>query len=185
VFNDERALGTSWEPLVRGGANFRTNRIVRVGERQLEIRKSFGAYVFGGLFVVVGAVPIVYGVTTVMHGMTGFGLLTIAFGAVFSAVGLSTAWPTTLRIDGARRCVQLKNEELAFGAISGLQILEEVVKGNKDRYTSFELNVVMRDGSRRNLMDHGDLSGLRADAATIRECLGCPLWDATVYLRVY
>jgi hypothetical protein len=178
VFNDEVALRTSWQPLVQGGANFRTKRLVRVGERRLEIRKSFGAYLFGGVFFLAGCLPLFFGGQELMLGEIT-GLVMLVFGVIFCAVGTFLAWPTSLRIDGDSHCVQLKDNEVAFGAISALQIIEEIVDGSDSRYSSFELNLVLCDGSRHNLIDHGDVTAVRADAARIRECIGCALWDAS------
>ena len=44
---------------------------------------------------------------------------------------------------------------------------------------SYELNVVLQDGSRRNVVDHGNLDALRADARELAMFLVVPLWDAT------
>jgi len=46
-------------------------------------------------------------------------------------------------------------------------------------FTSYELNLVLKDGSRRNLVDHGNLPALRDDARELAGFLIVPLWDAT------
>ena len=38
-------------------------------------------------------------------------------------------------------------------------------------------NLVLADGSRVNVVDHGDLGQVRADAAMLAEFLSVPLWD--------
>ena len=63
--------------------------------------------------------------------------------------------------------------------IHALQLLTERVRGDKSSYDSHELNLVLRDGRRLNVVDHGDLDRLRRDAGRLASLLGKPVWDAT------
>ena len=49
--------------------------------------------------------------------------------------------------------------------------------GGKSSYYSYELNLVLSDGTRLNIVDHGDLRRVRRDGATLARFLGVPLWD--------
>lgn len=63
--------------------------------------------------------------------------------------------------------------------IHALQLLSEYCRGGKKRsYYSYELNLVLRNGRRINVMDHGDCKKLREDAQTLSEFLDKPVWDA-------
>jgi hypothetical protein len=55
----------------------------------------------------------------------------------------------------------------------------EFVSGSKNSYHSYELNLVLNDGSRINVVDHGNLERLRSDASTLSRFLDKPVWDAT------
>jgi hypothetical protein len=44
---------------------------------------------------------------------------------------------------------------------------------------SYELNLVLKDGSRLNAIDHGNQQALRADSQTIATFINKPLWDAS------
>ena len=66
-----------------------------------------------------------------------------------------------------------------LSAIHALQLVSEHVRGNKSSYWSYELNLVLGDGSRINVVDHGNLDQLRADAQTLAGFLNKPVWDAT------
>jgi hypothetical protein len=63
-------------------------------------------------------------------------------------------------------------------AIHALQIISEYC-GGKTRFYSYELNLVLKDGERVNVVDHGDMKRLRAEGATLARYLGVPLWDPT------
>ncbi len=64
--------------------------------------------------------------------------------------------------------------------IHALQIISEYCSGNKSSYYSYELNLVLKNGSRINVVDHGNLTKLREDAQTLSAFLGKPVWDATI-----
>jgi hypothetical protein len=66
-----------------------------------------------------------------------------------------------------------------LSSIHALQLLSEFVSGSKNSYYSYELNLVLDNGSRINVVDHGNLERLRADASTLSQFLDKPVWDAT------
>jgi hypothetical protein len=62
--------------------------------------------------------------------------------------------------------------------IHSLQLLSEYCHGRKNSYYSYELNLVLEDGKRVNVIDHGNLDQLRMDARRLSGFLQIPLWDA-------
>jgi hypothetical protein len=65
-----------------------------------------------------------------------------------------------------------------IGQIHALQLISEYCRGDKSSYYSYELNLVLEDGKRINVVDHGNLDKVRDQAATLAEFLGRPVWDA-------
>ena len=69
--------------------------------------------------------------------------------------------------------------------VHALQIIAELCSNKTERgrrtktYHSYELNLVLEDGKRINVVDHGDQDSLREDAGTLSAFLGKPIWDAT------
>ena len=59
-----------------------------------------------------------------------------------------------------------------------LDILREAVLQIFNGY-SYQLNLVLENGSRINAVYGGDLDHLRKDAKRLAEFLKVPLWDAT------
>ena len=45
--------------------------------------------------------------------------------------------------------------------------------------THYEINLILHDSSRLNVVHHGNKKRIRRDAATLAEFLGKPLWDAS------
>ncbi len=62
--------------------------------------------------------------------------------------------------------------------IYALQLVSEYCRGNKNSYYSYELNLVLTDGSRINVIDHGSLDTIRQQADTLSRFLEKPVWDA-------
>lgn len=67
--------------------------------------------------------------------------------------------------------------------VHAVQILGELVRGTRATelrdFMSYEINLVLRDGRRVNVVDHGSLEHIRKDAAAIGDLIGVPVWDAT------
>jgi len=70
--------------------------------------------------------------------------------------------------------------------VYAIQLIKEYVPGSSGTdsrsspYYSYELNLVLKDGERMNVVDHGNLTRIRADAIKLGEFLGnLPVWDAT------
>lgn len=185
--NDPIASQTSWEPLVSGGANFRTRNLVQMSPERLEFPASMGMKLFGGLFAGLGLLALGLGIAGVVW-------IAMLVGGVFTVVGLwllrsGTApvvfdkrhdafWKGRLAPFEARNRADIK-DYADLGDIHALQLLAEHVSGDKSSYYSYELNLVLRNGTRLNVVDHGDYKALRAHAETLSRFLDRPVWDGT------
>jgi hypothetical protein len=64
--------------------------------------------------------------------------------------------------------------------IHALQIVAEYIRGKNGDYHSYELNLVLKNGNRINIVDHSCRKKLTEDVEVLAEFLGIPLWDATI-----
>ena len=64
--------------------------------------------------------------------------------------------------------------------IHALQIIPEYIRSDKNSYYSYELNLIFRDGSRENVIDHGNLDCIREDAKKVSQFINRPIWDAVI-----
>jgi len=62
--------------------------------------------------------------------------------------------------------------------IHALQLIPEYFRSPKGSFYSYELNLILNDGRRINVVDHGDQNKLREDAETLSGFLEKPVWDA-------
>ena len=82
-------------------------------------------------------------------------------------------------------------DSVALSELHAIQLISEwVVQGGRGRrrsqrrstnFTSYELNLVRVDGSRVNVMDHGDLRSVRATAERLSALLEIPIWDLILH----
>jgi hypothetical protein len=195
-FQDPLATTTEWTPLVGGGASFGTHRLKEPGLHRREMRPTRGALAFYLLFLIVGLGVAAAGLAVFVAGGRDAVppvLFLSLFGLVFTAVGGGLFYSGTKPIAFD---VQLgyfwkgrnpppysfglePKEAIALPRIHALQIVSERCSSSKSSFMSYELNLVLEDGSRRNVVDHGNIEGLRADARELAIFLAVPLWDAT------
>jgi hypothetical protein len=188
-------LDIDWTPLKSGGTNFSTHRLVNVDSDTLSFEPTKGALFFYWVFIVFGLIPFGISIWQIMERgfqLTPEILVPLGFGLIFGSVGL------TLYRFGTRPIVfDLKREyfwkgrkdpdsvwdrrELKHFAqlddVVGLQVLTEVVSSDKGSFRSYELNLVLRDGSRLNVVDHGNEGRLEQDARSLADFLGVEILE--------
>lgn len=201
--DDPVAERTSWAPLKPGGANFRTHRLVEVSPTLLRFAPTVGALLFAGTFLLAGlgvaSIGLSQGLLRTELGWEAWP--TIPFGALFAAVGalLLRSFSRGAHFDRQRGLYWRGGAiapEPAAGEPSGddaavrlrevhaLQLLSERCsssnsRGRRTSYLSYELNLVLRNGQRLNVTDHGAGDRLREDAQRLARFLGRPLWDVS------
>jgi len=192
---DPLAERTGWDPVKPGGASFCTRRLVERGADRVEFRVTAGALAFYLVFLLLGiGVVAGVGVGAIVRRAFEWPLLVpLIVGTVFAAVGggmlrVGTApvvfdrrrgyfWKGRLAPDEVFDKSRVKNAA-RLEDIHALQIISEYCRGDKSSYYSYELNLVLGDGGRLNVVDHGNLRKLREDAQRLARFLGKPLWDA-------
>ena len=75
---------------------------------------------------------------------------------------------------------RVDDSHVPLAEIYALQILKEYVQSDKGGYYSYEMNLVLADASRINVVDHGDVKRIRREAAMLAAVLDMiPVWDAS------
>ena len=184
---DPLADKISWSPLKGGGANFRTHRLVeKTRQNQLQLKTSglFKAISLG--FSGVGSVIILYALSE--KAIQGESFAPSAFmdilkdihpnGFIFLLLGLVLYrfLASSSRFDGVEQVATVGGKKYTFDQFGGLQIVSEMVSSKQGLYTSYELNLVLKDGNRVNLADHADLTALLKEGRRIADFIGVPLW---------
>lgn len=195
TLNDPVALETDWSPLKSGGANFCTRKLVRVSPHRYEFKATPGAKLFGLLFLLIGLIAI--GITVFLlidQKITLFPVVLISggIGSVFTLAGgfMYSMFTKPVVFDKQHSCFWKGNipaDELLYATanellmpfkeIYAIQLISEYISSEKNSYYSYEINLVSREGIRTNVVDHGKLETIRADATTLSDFLEIPVWD--------
>jgi hypothetical protein len=200
ILDDELALRTEWVPAKGGGTNFRTHRLVQVDPFRMEFKATRGAMAFYALFLGLG-LAITSGFSiAIMSGWSrgdapAFALfIPLLIGVAFAAVGGALFYVGVAPIVFDRRRGEYWKGRVApshvanpralddhadLDRVHALQIIAEHCSGNDSSYYSYELNLVLDDGTRLPVVDHGNLDELRADVDRLSAFLDKPVWDAS------
>lgn len=198
VFHHPLAERVAWQPLVKGGSNFATHKLVKQHDGNLVFKPTIGFYALSTLSVLMSIGFLVgYGMLEHSSSNTSLGPYAV-WGLLIFSSGVTLFFVRKVLIKivfDVRNGVYWKGfkepfdnsanskrkHKLYIRDIAALQLIRERVRSGKSRYNSYELNVVLADATRYNVIDHGWLKKLRRNAATLAEELQVPLWDATVY----
>ena len=206
AFNHPLAQDTDWYPMAGGGANFQTHRLDASNPDRLVFKCTPGAYWFAGIFCFVGVLGLVIPLAIFFtQGMQEWSLLLFAFffGGIFFAAGsLMMYFMTIPRVFDtfygvyykARKKPQdqmrshhnnlskqqsVKRKTARLSEIKAVQVIPERVSSKNSSYYSYEINLVLDDASRINVIDHGKHEAVINDAQMLATQLGVPLWDAS------
>jgi len=196
VFNDPIALQTAWTPASPGGANFATHKLHVIHPQRAEFRCSGGMKLMSLAFLIFGfAITSVFG-KPLLYGelsLQADKLVPLGFGVVFALAGgfllRAALTPVVFDLNHGYFCKsRLKPEHTMdpsriknyarLSDVYALQLISESCSSKNGSYLSYELNLVLNDGTRINVVDHGNLGELKRDARLIAELIQKPLWEA-------
>lgn len=183
----------SWSPMKPGGTNFGTHQLKEVSHTKMAFRPTMGAQMFGGVFLAFGIGAFGFGFyhEFISSGSMDGTWALIIFGFIFGASGffLARSFNRPIVFDKNRSLFwqgkapapstpEPHGEDWAhLDRVAGLQLLAEQVSGSEDTYHSYELNLVLDDGQRIHVVDHGNADRMRHDAEKLSYFLGVPIYD--------
>lgn len=170
-----------WTPLRAGGAVFRTHR-VQHDDVRFELVPSGSARALIGTSSLIGFVLLIGGVI-LWRWHADMGALIVGVVMFVVAQILVLLLHRLLdhrhvfdRASGRYSWTRRPAGSLALAELRGLQITNKRVIGPESDHDSEELNLVLANGQRVNVLDHGDTQTLHADAHALATWLGKPLW---------
>lgn len=181
-------------PLNFGGASFKTNVLIKESNSKLIYKPSLGAALFSFIFLAVGLGILFFGIIPLFKAnpeIASINWFLLIFGLVFVGAGgfmfysfykprvfdkqlglYYTSYSFRLHQNNKTQTdnyIQLKS-------IIAIQIIGEHVSSDDGSYKSFELNLVLEDSSRKNVVDHGNLKSIIDDAQVLSDFLNIPIW---------
>ncbi|MCB0738750.1 MAG: hypothetical protein KDC92_14645 [Bacteroidetes bacterium] len=183
-----------WKPMPNAGsANFVSAKLNVVSDSKIEIVPSNGMGCFIWLFIGIGiflllislSIVWLFGIDSMKEAwvVPAAGAFFVLFSLLFKKLGtrrsycdlaLGYFWQgkkdlNTLTTGEAKNQVRLSE-------IAALQMLKKEVLSSKRNYTNIELNLVLKNGKRINLLSHIDGNQIAADAVIIASLLKLQVW---------
>jgi len=200
-FDDPLALRISWDPVNPRGVNFRTHKAVQVQANRIEFRLT-AYYKIIPMLLILFALALPTAMVTGTWMKTGvLGLdSNLIVALVISCLALLASVFAYLKVEkvivfdasygyfwkgkrdkeiGPFNPAELPGS-VKLSDIHAIQIIQELVRGgqkNRKVFESYELNLVLHNGERVNVVDHGDRAGVREDAKILSHFLNVPVWD--------
>jgi hypothetical protein len=149
---------------------------------------------YAAFLTVGGAALVVAGLLALYESVPVAAILAVgAAGLLFGGIGAALLWSGTEPIvfDRSQGLFWKGRSPTGHGAgvrvelasIHAVQLVSEYCSGHRREdesrhgFNSYELNLVLKDGQRVNVVDHGDLPRLRDEGFALARFLGVWLWD--------
>ncbi|WP_422104607.1 hypothetical protein [Winogradskyella sp.] len=183
----------STEPLNPGGASFRTNVLIQESSHKLVYKPYIGVALFCFIFLAIGIGVLFVGIYPFDGDSKNIKWLVVLVGLIFTTVGSLMFYnfykPRVFdkRLGIYYSAYNFKSDKIeqhktdnyiSLKRIIAVQIIGENIKGDDGHYKSFELNLVLDDKSRKNVIDHGNLKSIIDDAHVLSDFLDVPIWHA-------
>lgn len=188
--DDPIARKIDWGPLRGGGTNFTTKKLYLVNGNRVEFRGTFFSKLLGGFFFLGGIpfllfafriVPIEETDPWMSFAFTIAGILFFIVGGFLAKSAFQTIVfdRTTGTFSKGKVVAGNAKNQCQLSEIHALQLVSERIRGENNTYTSYELNLVLQDGRRINVMDHGGRKRFLTDTKQLAEFLNVPIWDVS------
>ena len=190
LLEDPVATETGWDCVGSGYTNIATHKLVQVTPQRLEFRTTIKAYASRGVFLLIGMCFLAYTVkspSSLVPGVLFFGIgaLLMYFGSIPFVFDKREGYLWKGRKKPENDAVQEHSvRKIAMiDKVHAIQLLHEFVK----RMTStsgprwvgtYEMNIVIADGSRVTVVRHCDKESMLKDAEKLSIFLGKPIWNA-------
>lgn len=175
----------SREPLSQNsGASFCTH-ILKQASGFLYFEPTLMGKAFWLIFQTLGILAICMGIASLFFEEGGLASLLIceAVGIAFLVLGIAGQknlnrerkfdWRTrTIILPYSINPMSLP-QQLSFSEVLALQILKKTVHSSEHNFDSYELNLVLKNHHRINIVDHSGESQIQKDAQRIAEILNC------------
>lgn len=183
--NDPIADSLSWEPLKKGGANFKTHNLMKTGPERLEYKPTTFYRIMPYIFIVIGLVAggIIFSRVSYIGGLA-FGLIFMGAGSLIARQANKPIvfdksegyfWKGKLSPRDVLNMSEIKTYA-NLDDIAALQVIDEVVRSDKSTYHSYEINLVLKNGERLNVVDYGNLKAIEQDLQTLKGYLNVEVW---------
>ena len=190
----------NWSPLIRGGSSFKT-RVINTGDSNKWIYELSGILrMFPWFLISIGSTTaFLFIITILLIPFAFIPLIFVVIGiiwrkrlkkAIVFDFGNGFFWRGKTNLNPRTEDSLKMDDMIRLDEVAAIQILAEEVKtkgGNPNLhgyksiahiYDSYEMNLVLKDKSRVNVVDHANLNSIKREAEAIAKRLNVKVWLA-------
>lgn len=204
-FNDEFAKNIEWTPITKVGSQFCTRRMAKLGNHIVAFLPSLSFLLFSALFIGVGGylirrfanihTPLSYYFThsiqairidfhQMVNALNSDRWIEVPFASIFFLIGLiALVFALKPIYFDLRDNYFMKGfsfwgvERVSLYDIYAIQMISN--PDSADDYTNYELNLVLKNKDRINVVCHSRDNIIRKQAQKLSRILSIPFWDMT------
>ena len=199
---DKFASRVGWSPCVSGGNNHTSQKLNQVNSSMFVYKPSFSTKLLL-LFLLSGTIVPLIGAFS-NKNIFWIGLIISFFFFLFllhsyNRLGKKIYFDKMIKMiyksSKPKNLIKQKNKtnHIKFNEVHAIQLLFETVRKRRNNYSnginisffinpyysSYELNLVLKNGSRINIIDHKNDALIYNDAETLAKLLNVKIWDAS------
>ena len=179
--NDPVAAITHWQSMASGASNFKMQQL-EITSSGIKISASFEVRLFCWGFLGGGLAPIIIEYLLSWGNIDSIIDPWLGAPGVFVLLGGILYWVSTrkkIEFNKVSRVITASNQVISFNDVYALQVISSLSGGHGHGiFRNHELNLVLNDGQRINLLNHGGEAAFEYQEAKLSEMLGVPVWQA-------
>lgn len=182
--SDDILKSISWKPIKKGGYYYKNRELIKKDKDCYMYKSTRKAYIAPLMAIIIMVI--------ILSMFAIFFNLSIIFPILIGSIcyyitiknnkkviafdkNIMYFYKDSIDIIDDNRYVDIKFTQ--FNNIHALQILEEYVINGEKRYFSYELNLVLKNGERINVIDHSNLIKIREEAQQLKKFLTVPVLE--------
>lgn len=177
-FNDPVAQNTYWQSASTFASNFPTQKLLQTN-KGYRVVMSTELFLICQCLIFMGLVPILIdhliAGTRLLDGLSSaYGVLILIGVALWGVLTLNTT-----EINTQERTIKKGKQRYSFNQVHALQVITTLAGGRGHGiYKNYELNLVLKDGERMNLLNHGGEVEFEQQTERLSKLLAVPVWEA-------
>ena len=161
---DSACNSLSWESASEGGSSFKI-KSMHMKDNQVTFKKSTGFVLFHLPVIIPGLLAFIVGVPFfIIEGILGMVMFMLVFGSILTGLGfysLLKEKPFTINLNSGEYYWGSGEKKSSISNIYALQLLSKSICNTSSPYTSFELNLALKNGERITVLDHGNYQDVK------------------------
>lgn len=191
--SEKRFDTIEWKSINKGGASFKTHDAVTLDSSIFRFEAARNAKLFGLIFFIPVLAFTIFPILAIIHQVPVWNVLSVFFFlalffmilTIYQSITAPSIFDKDLDLFWKQRPTLFKllhpkgNFVVDLDDIKAIQLIRQYIKGKNRAYYSYEINLVLDNNQRLNVVDHGEGKQALEQAKSLAEFLEVPLLNGT------